>query len=59
MRCVGACLPVMVLPMVGGFSLGAMAAVSAILLAERARDRPQYRLSAVILLLLGLLTLPS
>jgi predicted metal-binding membrane protein len=59
MRCVGACLPVMVLPMVGGFSLGAMAAVSAILLAERARDRPQYRLSAVILLQLGLLTLPS
>jgi hypothetical protein len=36
-----------------------MAAVSAILLAERARDRPQYRLSAVVLLLLGLLTLPS
>ena len=59
MRCVGACLPVMVLPMVGGFSLGAMAAVSAILLAERARDRPQYRLSAVVLLLLGLLTLTS
>jgi predicted metal-binding membrane protein len=56
-RCVRACLPVMVLPMVGGYSLAAMAAISAILLAERARAKPQYGLSATILLLLGLLTL--
>jgi predicted metal-binding membrane protein len=56
-RCVRACLPVMVLPMVGGYSLAAMAAISAILLAERARAKPQYGLSAAILLLLGLLTL--
>jgi predicted metal-binding membrane protein len=56
-RCVRACLPVMVLPMAGGYSLAAMAAVSAILLAERARVRPQYGLSALVLLLLGLLTL--
>ncbi len=57
-RCVQACLPVMVLPLAGGHGLGAMAAVFAILLAERARDEPQYRLSAIILLLLGLNTLP-
>jgi predicted metal-binding membrane protein len=58
-RCVRTCLPVMVLPMVAGYSLGAMAAISAILLAERARAKPQYRLSAIILLLLGLLTLTA
>jgi len=57
-RCVRACLPVMVLPLVGGLGLAAMAAISAILLAERARDRPQYRLSAIAILLLGLLSLP-
>jgi hypothetical protein len=33
-----------------------MAAVFAILLAERARPRPQYRLSAIILVLLGVMT---
>ena len=43
---------------VGGLGLAAMAAISAIVLAERARNRPQYRLSAVaILLLLGLMTM--
>ena len=57
-RCVRACLPVMVLPLVGGYGLAAMAAIAAILLAERARDKPQYRLSAVALLLLGLVSLP-
>ena len=57
-RCVRACLPVMVLPLVGDYGLAAMAAIAAILLAERARDRPQYRLSAVALLLLGLVSLP-
>jgi predicted metal-binding membrane protein len=57
-RCVRACLPVMVLPLVGGLGLAAMAAISAILLAERARDRPQYRLSAIAILLLGLVSLP-
>jgi predicted metal-binding membrane protein len=55
-RCVRACLPVMVLPLAGGHGLAAMAAVFAILLAERARPRPQYRLSAIILVLLGLMT---
>jgi predicted metal-binding membrane protein len=55
-RCVRACLPVMVLPLAGGHSLAAMAAVFAILLAERARPKPQYRLSAIILVLLGLMT---
>jgi predicted metal-binding membrane protein len=55
-RCVRACLPVMVLPLAGGHGLAAMTAVFAILLAERARPRPQYRLSAIILLLLGLMT---
>jgi predicted metal-binding membrane protein len=56
-RCVRACLPVMVLPLVGGYGLAAMAVIAAILLAERARDRPQYRLSAPALLLLGLVSL--
>lgn len=55
-RCVRACLPAMVLPLAGGHGLGAMAAVFAILLAERARPKPQYRLSAIVLVLLGLLT---
>jgi predicted metal-binding membrane protein len=55
-RCVRACLPVMVLPLAGGHGLAAMAAVFAILLAERARPKPQYRLSAIILVLLGLMT---
>jgi predicted metal-binding membrane protein len=58
-RCVSSCLPVMVLPLVGGYGLGAMAAISAILLAERARDRPQYRFSAIVLLLVGLVSLPA
>ena len=58
-RCVRACLPVMVLPLVGGYGLAAMAAIAAILLAERARDRPQYRLSAIALLLIGLVSLPA
>jgi predicted metal-binding membrane protein len=58
-RCVRACLPVMVLPLAGGHGLAAMAAVFAILLAERARPRPQYRLSAIVLVLLGLLTATS
>jgi predicted metal-binding membrane protein len=57
-RCVRACLPVMVLPLLGGYGLGAMAIIAAILLAERARDKPQYRLSAIVLSLLGLLSLP-
>ncbi len=56
-RCVRACLPAMMLPLAGGLGLGGMAAVFAIVLAERARDKPQYRLSAIAFLLLGLLTL--
>ncbi len=52
-RCVRACLPAMALPLLGGLGLGAMAAIFAILLAERARHTPQYGLSAIALLLLG------
>jgi predicted metal-binding membrane protein len=55
-RCVRACGPTMVLPLLGGLGLGAMAVIFAILLAERARHRPQYGLSAVALFLLGLLS---
>jgi predicted metal-binding membrane protein len=58
-RCVRACLPAMVLPLAGGHGLAAMAAVFAILLAERARPQPQYGLSAIVLVLLGLLTVPA
>ncbi|MHB8271221.1 copper chaperone [Bradyrhizobium sp.] len=58
-RCVRACLPVMALPLAGGHGPGAMTAVFAILLAERARPRPQYRLSAIILALLGLMTVAA
>ncbi len=47
----------MVLPLAGGHGLAAMAAVFAILLAERARPKPQYRLSAIVLVLLGLMTM--
>jgi predicted metal-binding membrane protein len=57
-RCVRACLPAMALPIIGGAGLGQMTAVFAILLAERAREKPQYQLSAVAFLLLGLTTLP-
>jgi predicted metal-binding membrane protein len=55
-RCVRACLPAMVLPLAAGHGLVAMAAVFAILLAERARPKPQYRLSAIVLVLLGVMT---
>jgi len=48
----------MALPIIGGAGLGQMTAVFAILLAERAREKPQYQLSAVAFLLLGLTTLP-
>ena len=55
-RCVRACLPTMVLPLLGSHGIGAMAVIFAILLAERARRTPQYGLSAIVLLLLGLTT---
>jgi len=55
-RCVRACLPTMVLPLLGGLGIGAMAVIFTILLAERARHTPQYGLSAVALFLLGLTT---
>ena len=55
-RCVRACLPTMALPLLGGHSLAAMATIFAILLAERARPTPQYGLSAIALLLLGLIS---
>ena len=56
-RCVRACLATMVLPLAGGHGVGAMAVVFVLLLAERARQFPQYALSAMALLLLGLTTL--
>lgn len=56
-RCVRACLPTMVLPLLGSHGIGAMTVIFAILLAERARQMPQYGLSAIALLLLGLTTL--
>ncbi len=55
-RCARACLPTMVLPLLGSHGIGAMAIIFAILLAERARRTPQYGLSALVLLLLGLTT---
>jgi predicted metal-binding membrane protein len=59
-RCVRACGPTMVLPLLGGFAgglgLAAMAVIFAIALTERARPRPQYGLSAVALFLLGLVS---
>ena len=55
-RCVRACLPTMALPLLGSHGIGAMAVIFAILLAERARRTPQYGLSAIVLLLLGLTT---
>ena len=55
-RCVRACLPTMALPLLGSHGIGAMAVIFTILLAERARQTPQYGLSAVVLLLLGLTT---
>jgi hypothetical protein len=57
-RCVHACAPTMILPLVGGDGIAVMAVVFAILLAERARQTPQYRLSAIALVLLGLATIP-
>lgn len=56
-RCVRACLPTMVLPLLGEHGLRAMAVVFILLLAERARPVPQYGLSAIALLALGLTTL--
>ena len=56
-RCMRACLPTMTLPLLGSHGIGAMAVIFAILLAERTRARPQYELSAFVLLLLGLTTL--
>jgi predicted metal-binding membrane protein len=58
-RCVRACLPTMVLPLLGSHGIAAMAVIFAILLAERARPMPQYGLSAVALLLLGVTVMPS
>jgi hypothetical protein len=54
-RCVAVCLPAMAAPLLGSAGLVGMLAVLAVLLAERARRAPQYRLSAVVLLLVGLI----
>jgi predicted metal-binding integral membrane protein DUF2182 len=56
-RCVRACAPTMILPLIGGQGVTVMAVVFAILLAERARPTPQFRLSATALVLLGLTTI--
>src|SRR5262245_4913811 len=56
-RCAHACRPAMVLTLLGGYGIGVMAMMFAILLAERARQTPQYRLSAIALVLLGLTTI--
>jgi predicted metal-binding membrane protein len=58
-RCVRACFPTMVLPLLGSHGLAAMAVIFTILLAERARPMPQYGLSAVALLLLGVTAVMS
>ncbi len=55
-RCIHVCLPVMVLPMLGGAGPGAMAAIFILLLGERSQHTPQLDRSALILLLLGLLS---
>ena len=52
-RCMRSCLPTMALPLLGEHGLLTMAVVFVILLAERARVRPQYGLSAAVLLTLG------
>jgi predicted metal-binding membrane protein len=56
-RCIHACLPVMVLPMLGGGGLAAMAVIFVLLLGERSQHTPQLDRSALILALLGLLSL--
>ena len=55
-RCVRACLPAMAPLLMMPHGVLAMAAMTGVLLAERARPRPQYRLSALVLLLLPLTT---
>lgn len=56
-RCIRACLPVMLLPMLGGSGLAAMAAIFILLLGERSQHTPQLDRSALILVLLGLYSL--
>src|SRR5215204_1113740 len=53
-RCVASCFPLTVLPFIAGGGLGMMAALFAVLLAERARHIPQYGVSAIVLVFLGL-----
>lgn len=55
-RCLRSCLAVMVPPMLGGQHLLVMAVLAPLLLAERATDRPSFRVSALVLLLLGVAT---
>ena len=55
-RCVASCIPVMVLPLLAGLGFGTMIVLFAILLAERARHTPQFHVSAIVLVLLGLLS---
>jgi predicted metal-binding membrane protein len=53
-RCIAACAPLMVLPMLGGMSLAATAVIFILLLGERSQHFPQLDRSALILVLLGL-----
>jgi predicted metal-binding membrane protein len=55
-RCVASCIPVMVLPLLAGLGFGMMIVLFAIVLAERARHTPQFHGSALVLVLLGLLS---
>ncbi len=52
-RCLRSCFLLMVPPMLGAHSVFVMAVITALMLAERATDRPNYQGSAFILLMLA------
>lgn len=53
-RCIRACLPIMLLPLLGGHSAIAMPVIFALLLLERECRVPPFRLSALLLFMLGM-----
>ena len=55
-RCLRSCFALMVPPMLGTHSLFLMAVLTALILSERAADRPDYRASAAILIGLAAIT---
>jgi len=57
LRCAGSCAGLMVFPMIGSHGLLTMFVVMALLIYERGRDRPDHRVGAVLLTLLGIATL--